>query len=117
MPIMNPYSMDLRERVVESYELGHGTQSEVAQNFDVSRSSVQKWLRKSREDGSVAAAPHGGGRPATFSGRNLEKLAKLVKDDPDATLEELLHKSGIKASVMSVFRALERLDITRKKRS
>lgn len=114
---MNSYSMDLRERVVESYEQGHCTQMEVAEKFDVSTSSVQKWLRKWREEGTVAPAPHRGGRPATFSGRNLEKLAEFVKDDPDATLEELLHKSGIKASIMSVFRALERLDITRKKRS
>jgi transposase len=114
---MNPYSIDLRERVIESYERGRCTQTEVAEQFDVSTSSVEKWLRKWREEGTFTSAPHRGGRRATFSGGDLEKLAKLVKDDPDATLEELLHKSGIKASIMSVFRALERLGITRKKRS
>lgn len=113
---MKSYSMDLRERVVRAYEEGDGTQAELAEVFGVSLSCIQKWVRKWRETGSVAPEPHGGGRQAKFSGKQLERLRKLVESHPDATLAELLEKSRVQGSIMSVFRALKGLEITLKKR-
>ena len=113
---MTPYSLDLRQRVIKALERGDGTQAELAEMFGVSLSCIQKWLRKWRDEGSIAPEPHGGGRQAKFSGKKLERLKQLVENNPDATLAELLRKSRVKGSIMSVFRALERLEITRKKR-
>lgn len=112
---MQPYSMDLRQRVVEAYENGEGTQAELAETFGVSRNWVEKLLRRWRETGSVAPKPHGGGRRAKISGKKEERLRKIVEESPDATLEELLAKCRVDGSIMCVFRALNRMGITRKK--
>jgi len=107
---MQAYSVDLRQRIVEAYENGEGTQKEIAQLFGVSLSWFESLLRQWRQTGSV-----GGGRQAKFTGKKLERLKTLVEKNPDATLEELLRKSRVRGSIMSVFRALKRLGITRKK--
>jgi len=112
---MKVYSLDLRQRVVEAYENGEGTQKEIAELFGVSLSWVESLLRRWRQTKSIAPKPHGGGRQAKFTGKKLERLKILVEKNPDATLEELLRKSRVQGSIMSVFRALKRLGITRKK--
>src|ERR1035437_2908993 len=112
---MQTYSMDLRERVVAAYDRKTGTQEEVAARYEVSLSWLQKLLRFRRATGSIAPKPHGGGWTPKFSGARLEELKKLVEQEPDATLEELLERSQVEASIMAVQRALLRLDCHRKK--
>jgi transposase len=43
---MKPYSLDLRQRVVEAYENGEGTHEELAEAFCVSLSWIEKLLRR-----------------------------------------------------------------------
>lgn len=112
---MKTYSMDLRERVVQSCDAGDSTREEIAEQFGVSTSWIRRLLQRRREHGSIAARKRGGRRPSKFSGRKLEKLKELLEAQPDATLAELRDKSGVKASLTSVFRALDRLDARRKK--
>lgn len=112
---MKTYSMDLRERVVDAYDRKTGTQEEVAARFDVSVSWLKKLLRFRRTNGSIAAKPHGGGWTPKFSGERLEELKRAVEQDPGATLQELLERSRVEASIMAVHRALERLDCRYKK--
>lgn len=112
---MKPYSMDLRERVVAACEAATDTQAEVAQRFAVSLAWVKRLLQRKRNTGSIAPQPHGGGRKPVFAGERLERLKTAVQETPDATLQELLEKTGVKASVMAVHRALERLGYHRKK--
>ncbi len=112
---MKTYSIDLRQRVVESCEEGGSTQKEVAELFGVSLSWVESLLRRWRETGSVLPKPHSGGRQAKITGKTLDRLKTLVAENPSATLEELRRKCRTKGSIMSVFRALQRLGITRKK--
>ena len=112
---MKTYSLDLRQRVVAAYDQGRLTQAEVAERFQVSRRWLCKLLARRRESGSVAALPHGGGRQPKFTGPAQEALRALVIADPDATLEELLERSGVEASIMAVQRALVRLGCRRKK--
>ena len=101
--------MDLRARVVAAYDSKTGTQDEVAKRFSVSVSWLKKLLRRRRDCGSFAPKPHGGGWEPKFQGERLEKLKNWVQEKPDATLQELLDRSGVPASIMSVQRALQRL--------
>jgi putative transposase len=112
---MSAYSMDLRERVIGAYDQEQGTQAELADRFKVSVPWIKKLLRFRRETGSIAARPHGGGREPKFSGEKLDQLKAMVEQDPDATLQELLERSGVNGSIMAVHRALERLGSHRKK--
>jgi transposase len=106
---MKTYSMDLRERVLRAYDQQTGTQTQVAARFGVSVPWIKKLLRRRRETGSAAPKPHGGGWTPRFSGPKLERLQALVLKDRDATLQELLDRSGVAASIMAVQRALLRL--------
>jgi transposase len=112
---MKPFSMDLRERIVAACEAKTDTQVEVAKRFQVSIAWVKRLLQRKRNNGSIAPFPYGGGRKPVFEGEHLERLKTAVQETPDATLQELLEKTGVVASVMAVHRALERLDCHRKK--
>lgn len=109
------YSGDLRERVIEAVELG-GSRREAADRFEVSVSSAIKWLQRWRERKSAAPKPRGG------SVSPLEEFAAdilaLVAEQPDLTLVETvatLRKRRIKTSRSSLWRFLDRHDITLKK--
>jgi transposase len=113
----NPYSAEMRERVIERVESG-ASRREAAENFEISASAAVKWLQRWRDTGSCVAKPRGG------SISPLEKRAKwllsLVAKQPDLTLAEVLatmRKQGIAGSRTAVWRFFARHDITFKKKS
>ena len=112
---METYSMDLRERVVRACDAKRGSREHIAKLFGVSTAWIRRLLQRRRESGTIAPKPHGGGRPAKFSGKKLDRLRKLVEQQPDATLAELRDRSGVEGSIMAVHRALERLGSRLKK--
>jgi transposase len=114
---MVPYSNDLRERVLMAVDAGEGTQEEIAMRFRVSGRWIRKLLARRIATGSIAPKPNGGGRKLSIQGESAEALRAAVRDDPDATLAELREATGFKGCVMTVWRAIERLNITRKKKS
>ncbi len=112
-----PYSMDLRTRVVAA---AHGqTQEQVATRFAVSASTVRRWCRRAREAGNPAPKPHGGGTPGKVAGAGAQTLADLVAARNDATLAELAdayrERTGTGVSIHAVWRACKRLGLVRKK--
>ena len=113
-----PYSRDLRERVVAA--AARQTQAEVAARFAVSESTVYKWCRRARETGSAAPKPHtGGGRPKVDAAGAAVLLA-LVAERNDRTLAELAalyrERTGVAVSIHAVHRACGRLGLRRKKK-
>lgn len=91
------------------------TQQQIAERFGVSTAWIKKLLKRRRETGSIAPKPHGGGMPAKYRGKALERLQAALAAQPDASLEELRDRTRVPASIMAVFRALERLGVHRKK--
>jgi transposase len=112
---MESYSEDLRERVVRACDEKRGTQKEVARLFHVSTAWIRRLLQRRRESGDFSARRRGGRKPAKFRGAKLDQLKTWVQEQPDVTLQELLDRSGVDASIMAVHRALERLGCRRKK--
>jgi transposase len=111
---MNPYSMDLRERVVAACDARDGTREQIAVRFSVSVRWIGDLLRRRRETGSIAPKPRGGGRAPAFDEAAAARLREAVRDDADATLEELREAAGVACSAPAVYRALRRMGITRK---
>lgn len=109
------YSVDLRERVVRAVDRGEGTQKQIAERFGVGTTFIKQLLKRRRETGSLVPKPHGGGMPVKYAGAVLKRLEQELAKQPDATLEELRDRTRKDASIMAVFRALQRLDIRRKK--
>ena len=106
--------MDVRERMLAGYDAKLGTQQEVARMFGVGRQCLSELLRQRRTTGAIAPR-HGGGHPPAFSGRKLEKLRELVRQQPDITLAELRRRTGVVCSLVAVHNALVRLDLRFKK--
>jgi transposase len=112
---MKAYSTDLRERVVAACDAGDATREQIASRFSVSIAWIRKLIRQRRETGSIAPKPHGGGYPPAFDDEAARRLRAAVRSDDDATLEELGRAAGVACSASAVYRALDRLGLTRKK--
>ncbi len=116
---MKAYSVDLRRKIVESYDRGDKSQSSIGDSFGVSLSFVEKLLRRRRTTGDIAALPHGGGIKPRLDNDAVELLRLLVKEQPDATLAELCDEvekqRGIRVSAPTMCTVLKKLDLGRKK--
>ena len=110
---MRAYSDDLRERVIAEIQ-GGSTVYDAADKFSVSRSWVYKIRARYEKTGSYEALPIPGG-PRKIAGEDLIRLKKLVKENPDATLKELIEKGQFNISVSGLYRILRREKITYKK--
>ena len=76
------------------------SRAETAALFRVSKSSVQRWSRRVRKTGSVAAQPRGGQRPFALVDER-ERLLEGIAQQPDLPLRALqaeLHDRGITVS-------------------
>ena len=110
---MAPYSMDLRTRVLADCEAGLAAK-DVAAKFRVSRSWVNRLVQRRRETGEVGPRPQKIFRTQAFAGQQ-DRLRALVAAQPDQTLAELRDALHSSASLSSLWRALDRLQLTVKK--
>jgi transposase len=114
---MKPYSQDLRERVIAALEAGK-TQAEVAAQFDIHKSTLEKWWYRWRDTGSCEALPANSGPKRKL--QDAESFIRAeVKKHPDVTLAELCEQveeaKGLRASESMMCRELQILDLPRKK--
>ena len=112
-----PYSIDLRERVIQGISDGL-KYAQVAERFAVSVSFVSKLLTKWREAGTVEPAKFGGHKTPSLAPHEAT-VRELVAAEPDLTLAELrqrLQAREIVTSCSTLARFLQALGITRKKR-
>ena len=112
-------SADLRRRAVEAYERGDGSIPTVAARFAVGVSSLNRWLRRKRQTGSVERQPRAGGKPRRVSPDGEAMLRAWLDEDPSVPQHELaarLADAGEPAvSQQTVGRTLTRMALTHKK--
>src|SRR4051794_34019154 len=113
---MTPYSEDLRQRVLDTVQRGEGSLRQIARRFLVSVSFVTRLLKQYRSTRSLEPKPHGGGHPPTLGPEDRERLRELIRQQPDATLEECRQRLGASCSTMTISRALRKLGLPRKKK-
>ena len=117
---MKPFSRDLRERIVAMYERPESSYPRVAKQFQVSESTVRRYVKQWRETGTLAPRPATNGRSSTIGTAELAMLGDLVTIQIDASHDELrkalAEKTGVTVSQPTLCRALQRARITRKKR-
>jgi transposase len=114
-----PYSDDFRAQIIRFYEAYDDyTQEDLAVEFDVSLSFLEKLLRRWRTTQSSAALPHAGGRQRTLKDHG-DVLQDLVAVQPDVALHELqaqvAAQTSVQASPATFCRELQRLRLKRKK--
>jgi transposase len=111
MPV--PYSQDLRDRVIAACDRTLRTK-EIADLFGVSRSWVRRIKQRRREHGEVAPRPP---EPtARYVKVDRDRLRELVEAHPDATLIELRKMLGVQCAESTIWRALDGMGYSFKKR-
>src|SRR5215208_3847581 len=114
---MSAYSLDLREKIVESVKKGV-PKAETARRFGVDRATVKRYCKQLDERGTLEPRKAPGKRPKLD-----EKARKLLAEDlqqrPWAThsqrAEFLFAACGVSVSEATVCRTLKRLSHSRKK--
>jgi transposase len=119
MTAMKPYSLDLREKILRAYDEHRGSQRALAALFGVSHAFVEKLLQRRRTMGTIAPRPHAGGRKPSCDAMAQEVVRQVLREQADATLEELCARlgqlRGLWVSVPTMSRLLTRLGLPRKK--
>ena len=85
---MQPYSIDLRRRVIEAVQANEETQEEIGIRFSVSTSFVEKLWHRYRTTGSYLPKAHSGGRQRLLKDAEAV-IRRMVRQEPDLTLSEL----------------------------
>ena len=114
---MRPYSMDLRERVAAAVEHHEGSVRRIARTFRVSTSFIVRLIQRRRGAGTLAPKPHGGGPPPALGPDDHQRLADLIREQPDATLEQLRQRGGFTCSLKTLWLAVRHRRLTYKKKS
>jgi|SRR5215207_10194653 len=117
---MKAYSEDLRKKIVNAVEQRGMGQSQAARTFDVSVSSVKRYLKKFRQGRALSPGKAPGKRPIIDEpARRL--LEEELKERPFVTLRErceyLRVIAGLEVSRSVVCRNIKRMGSTRKKGS
>jgi len=116
---MKAYSLDLRQKIVDIYLEGKVSQRQLAKQFRVALSFVEKLLKQHRETKSIAPKVRQQQTPTKLNQEQLNVLSLIVSENNDATLNELrilLEKqTGVLIGRSTLDRMLRLLKINRKK--
>ena len=110
-----PYSYDLRQKVIQAIELDGLNKSEVSQLFNISRNTIDLWLKRRSMTGDFQALPNqppGNGHKIT----DWEKFREFAKAHGDKTQAEMASLWEGEISARTLSRALKKIGFTRKKR-
>jgi transposase len=116
---MKAYSLDLRIRI-HNYSLKH-TIRETGKVFDVSPDTVHLLRKLFIETGNLNPRKRSSGYPHLIAPVGETYLRLLLAEEVDLTLEELCNRYEntfrIRVSIATMYNTLERLNITRKKKT
>jgi transposase len=114
---MEAISIDLRRRVATELDEGKEAIAAIARRYRVSRRWIYNFIDLREETGDVVPRQYKGGPTPKVTARQFEKIKERIQIKPDVTLDELRRYCRTSASITSVFRVLQKENITRKKRA
>src|SRR5216683_4985202 len=113
---MRTLSMDLRERILASYDNEEGTRPEIAHRFRVSLGMVKKLLQQRRSTGDIAPRYRVCGRKPMIVANHRSQMRSLLTRKNDLTLKELREAMGLQCSLQAIHVVLGKMGLTYKKR-
>ena len=105
----SPYSIDLREKVIEYINKGN-SQKSASEIFAIHKNTINRWWIRYKTEGMFAARI----RLGLKSKVNKKELEEFVRNNPDTTLSRAGIKFGITA--WQVGRILKKLGFSYKKK-
>jgi transposase len=113
---MQTLSLDLRERILASYDKEEGTREEIAERYRVSLGMVKKLLQQRRKIGDIGPLHHRSGRKPMILKEHRRQMRTLLGKRPDLTLKELRAALEVECSLPAIHYVLAELGLTYKKR-
>jgi transposase len=113
---MRTTSLDLRERILGSYDHDEGTREQVARRYRVSLGLVKKLLQQRRRTGQIAPRHRFSGRKPRILPAHQGQMRTLLEKKPDLTLPELRAATGLDCTLPAIHYALKKMGLTYKKR-
>jgi len=110
-----PYSYDLRQKVLQAIEFDGLKKSEASQLFNISRNTIDLWLKRLEKTGDYQAKPNqppGNGHKIT----DWEEFREFASSHGDKTQVEMAKLWKEQISERTISRALKKIGFTRKKR-
>lgn len=115
---MKAYSLDFRQKILDTYLQGGISQRQLAKRFCVSLSFVEKLLKQYKETQSIAPKLRTKQTSTKLNLEQLNILQEIVEAKNDATLSEIRliveEKTGITIGISTVDRMLRKMKIPRK---
>jgi transposase len=113
---MRTISLDLRERILASYDQKEGNREEIARRYRVSLGLVKKLLQQRRRTGDIAPRHRHSGRKPLIVPSHHRQLRTLLSRKPDLTLKELRAALQLNCTLPAIHYVLEKMGLTYKKR-
>jgi transposase len=113
---MRTISLDLRERILASYDHEEGSREQVAARYCVSLGLVKKLLQQRRRTGDIAPRHRFSGSKPRILPSHQAQMRALLARKPDLTLPELRAATALNCTLPAIHYALKRMGLTYKKR-
>ena len=113
---MRTLSLDLRERILISYDKKEGTREEIANRYRVSLGTVKKLLQQRRRTARSARVTIARDASRSFWRSHQRQMRTLLGQKVDLTLKELRAAVELECSLPAIHYALEKMGLTCKKR-
>ena len=118
--LMKPYSLDLRQKIVDAYTNGENSFRQLAARFKVSLSMIQRLLKKFCEAGTLEPLKIGGG-PRSQLDSHPNRILGYLEECNDLTLEQLCERldkdTQVRVSISTMCRFLRKNHLTRKRKT
>ncbi len=116
---MKAYSLDLRAKIIETYEAGGITQRELAKRFRVSLYFVIMLLRRWRRENTILPKKRGAVMKPRLTPEIMQFLDEQIKQECDLSLSQLVElvreKYKVSVSIKTMSRMLIRENLRYKK--
>ena len=113
---MRTLSLDLRQRILDSYDNDEGNRAEIAHRFRVSLGMVKKLLQQRRRTGDIAPRHRLAGRKPMILPSHRRQIRSLLTKKNDLTLRELREALQLRCSLQAIHMVLGKMELTYKKR-
>jgi transposase len=112
---MSTLSIDLRQRILSSYDAGEGTRQEIADRFCVSLGMVKKLLSQRKRTGDIAPRHSYSGRKPYFTQEHRLQMNALIASQPDITLREIQERLALDCTLPAIHYVLRDMGMSFKK--
>src|SRR5512134_76298 len=99
---MRTLSLDLRQRILDTYDRKEGTRLEVAHRFRVSLGMVKKLLQQRQRTGDIAPRHRFCGRKPMIVATHRHQIRALLAKKNDLTLKELRQAMDLPCSLQAI---------------